>query len=86
MSVSPSPPHRSGRTSAFGDHTGLIGKAPDAGKDWGQEGKGVTEDEMVGWHPRLDGHRFEQTSGDGEGQRRWVCCSPQGCKESDTAE
>ena len=40
----------------------------DAGRDWGQEEKGMTEDEMVGWHHRLNGHEFEQTSGDGEGQ------------------
>ena len=45
----------------------LIGKDPDAGKDWGQEEKGMTEDEMVGWHHRLNGHEFEQTLGDGEG-------------------
>ena len=46
----------------------LIGKDCDAGKDWGQEEKGTTEDEMVGWHHRLNGHEFEQTPGDGEGQ------------------
>ena len=57
-------------------------KAPDAGKDWRQEEKGVTEDEMVGWHHWLDGHEFEQTSGDRQGSL--VCCSPWGCKESDT--
>ena len=51
---------------------GLIGKDPDAGKDWGQEEKGVTEDEMVGWHSRLNGHEFEQTLGDNEGQRNLV--------------
>ena len=45
-----------------------------------------TEDEMVGWHPRLDGHEFEQTPGDGEGQGGLACCSPRGCKESDTTE
>ena len=60
----------------------LIGKDPDAGKDWGQETKGVTEDEMVGWHQRLDGHEFEQAVGDGEGQGNLGCCSPWGCKES----
>ena len=47
----------------------LIGKDPDAGKDWGQKEKGVTEDEMVGWHHGLNGHEFEQTLGDGEGHR-----------------
>ena len=47
----------------------LTGKDPDAGKDWGQEEKGVTEDEMVGWHHWLDGHECEQTLGDRKGQR-----------------
>ena len=46
----------------------LIGKDLDAGKDWGKEEKGVTEDEMVRWHHQLNGHEFEQTSGDSEGQ------------------
>ena len=45
----------------------LIRKDPDAGKDWGQEEKGASEDEMVGWHHRLNGHEFEQTPGDSEG-------------------
>ena len=54
----------------------LIGKDSDAGKDGGQEDKGVTEDEMYGWHHWLNGHDFEQTLGDGEGQRSLVCCSP----------
>ena len=49
----------------------LIGKDPDAGRDWGQEEKGTIEDEMVGWHHRLDGHEFEQAPGDGEGQEAW---------------
>ena len=61
----------------------LIGKDPDAGKDWGQEEKGATEDEMVGWHHRLSGHEFEQTPGHGKGQGSLVCCGPQGHKESD---
>ena len=61
----------------------LSGKDLDAGKDWGQEKKGVTEDEMVGWHHRLDGHEFEQTLGDNEGQESLVCYSPWGYKESD---
>ena len=47
---------------------GFHGKYPDAGRDWGQEEKGTTEDETVGWHHRLDGHEFEQAPGDGEGQ------------------
>ena len=54
------------------------------GKVEGQEEKGMTEDEMVGWHHLLSGHEFEQTPGDGEGQGSLVCCSPWGCKESDT--
>ena len=49
-----------------------------AGKDWGQEEKGATEDEMVGWHHQLNGHEFEQTLGNGEGQRSLACCSPWG--------
>ena len=59
----------------------LIIKDPDAGKDWRQEEKKKTEDEMVGWHHWLNGHEFEQALGDGEGQGRLVCCSPWGCKE-----
>ena len=59
----------------------LIGKDPNAGKDWGQEEKRATEDEMVGWHHQLNGHEFEQTPGDIEGQRSLACCSSQGCKE-----
>ena len=49
----------------------LIGKDPDAGKDWGQEEKGTTEGEMVGWHHRLNGDEFEQALGDGEGREAW---------------
>ena len=64
----------------------LIGKDPDAGKDWKQEEKGTTEDEIVGWHHQLDGHESEQTPGDGEGQGSLACCSPWGCKELDTTE
>ena len=54
----------------------FIGKDPDAGKDWRQKEKGMTKDEMVGWHHRLNGHEFEQTLGDGEEQGSLVCCSP----------
>ena len=54
----------------------LIGKDPDTGKDWRQEEKGMTEDEMVGWHHWLDGHEFEQALGDGEGQGSLACCNP----------
>ena len=60
----------------------LIGRDPYAGKDWRQEEKGTTEGEMVGWHHRLDGHVFEQTSGVGDGQGSLACCSPWGRKES----
>ena len=51
-----------------------------------QEEKGMTEDETVGWHQRLDGHDFEQAPGVGDGQGSLVCCSPWGSKESDTFE
>ena len=61
----------------------LTGKDPDAGKDWRQEEKGTTEDEMVGWHHRLDGHEFGQAPGVDDGQRNLACCSPWGCKDSD---
>ena len=64
----------------------LIGKDPDAGKDWGQEEKGTTEDEMVGWHHQLNGHEFEQTLGYSEGQGSLACCGSWGRKESDTTE
>ena len=56
----------------------LIGKDPDAGKDWRQEEKGTTEDEMTGWPHRLNGHEFEYTTGDGDGQEGFECCSPWG--------
>ena len=56
----------------------LIWKDPGAGKDWRQEEKGTTEDEMVGWHHQLDGHEFEQVPGVGDGQGSLVCCSPWG--------
>ena len=59
----------------------LFGKDPDAGKDWRQEKKGVTENEMVGWNHWLNGHEFEQTLGDGEGQGSLECCGPWGRKE-----
>ena len=64
----------------------LIRKDPDAGKNWEQEEKGVTEDEFVGWHPQLNGHEFEQALGDSEGQGSLACCSPWGGKESNVAE
>ena len=61
-------------------------KLPDAGRDWGQEEKGTTEDEMAGWHHQFDGHEFEQAPGDGEGQGGLACCCPWGHKESDVTE
>ena len=64
----------------------LIGKDPDAEKDWGQEEKGTTEDEMAGWHHWLDGHEFEWTPGVGNGQGGLACSDSWGCKESDTTE
>ena len=64
----------------------LTGKDPGAGKDWRQEEKRTTEDEMVGWHHWLNGNKSEQAPGDGEGQGSLVCCSSLGCKESDMRE
>ena len=64
----------------------LIRKDPDARKDWRQEEKGTTENDMVGWHHWLNGHEFKQSLGDGEGQGGVACCSPWGHKESDTTE
>ena len=63
----------------------LLIKDPHAGKDGRQE-KGMTEDEMVGWHHQLNGHEFEQAAGVGDGQGGLACCSPWGRKESDTTE
>ena len=62
----------------------LTGKDPDAEKDWWQKEKRAAEDEMAGWHHQLNGHEFEQTLGDSEGQGRLACCSPWGHKELDT--
>ena len=64
----------------------LTGKDPDAGKDWRREEKGTTEDEMVGWHHRLNGHEFEQAPGVDDGQGGLTCCSQWSCKELDTTE
>ena len=64
----------------------LIGKDPDAGKDWRWEEKRTIEDKMVGWHQWLDGHEFEQSPGDGEGQESLACCSSRGRKELDMPE
>ena len=64
----------------------LIGKDPDAGRDWGQEEKGTTEDEMAGWRHRLNTHEFERTPGVGDGHGGLACCDSLGHKESDTTE
>ena len=64
----------------------LIGKDSDPGRDWGQEEKGTTEDEMAGWHHRLDGREYEWTPGDGDEQGDLACCDLWGRKELDTAE
>ena len=64
----------------------FIWKDPDAGKDWRQEEKGMTEDYMVGWHHHLDEHEFEQAPGVGDGQEGLACCSPWGNKVLDTTE
>ena len=64
----------------------LIWKGPDSGKDWGQEEKGMTEDEMVGWHRCLNGHGFGRTPGVGDRQGGLACCGSWGHKESDMTE
>ena len=64
----------------------LIGKDSDAGRDWGQEGKGTTEDEMAGWHHWLYGREYQWTPGVGDGQGGLACCDSWGRKESDTTE
>ena len=64
----------------------IIGKDSDAGRDWGQEEKGTTEDEMAGWHHRLDGYGFGWTPGVGDGQGGLACCNSWGRKELDTTE
>ena len=64
----------------------LFGKVPDAGEDWGHEEKGATEDEVVGWHCRLDGHDLGHTLRDSEEQGSLVCYSPWGCKETQLSD
>ena len=64
----------------------LTGKDLDAGKDWGQEEKGMTEDNMAGWHHQLKGHESERSPGVGDGQGGLVCCSPWGHKEYSITE
>ena len=85
QSVHPTGNHPHGRTDAEAfalqppdAKNWLAGKDPDAGKDWGQEEKGTTEDEMIGWHHWLDGHEFEQAQGVGDGQGGLACCGPWG--------
>ena len=68
------------------EETWLIWKDPDAGKDWRQEEKGMTDDEMAGWHHWLNGYEFEQVPGVGDGQASLACCCHWGHKESDTIE
>ena len=63
-----------------------LGKDPDTGKDWTREEKGMTEDEMVGWHHWLDGQEFEQAPEVADGQRSLACCSPWGCKDLETTK
>ena len=84
-----------GRTDAKGEililwpphlKSWLIGKDSDAGRDWGQEEKGTTEDEIAGWHHGLDGHESEWTPGVGDGQGGLACCNSWGRKELDTTE
>ena len=58
----------------------------DAGRDWGQEEKGTTEDEMAGWHHQLSGREYDLTPVDGDGQGGLACCNSWGCKELDTTE
>ena len=64
----------------------LIGEDSDAGRNWGQEEKGMIEDEMAGWHHWLNGRESEWTLGVGDGQRGLACCNSRGCKELDTTE
>ena len=66
-------------------NSSLIGKVPDAGKDWGQKEKRVSEDKMAGWHQQCNGQKLGQTSGDSEGRGSLACCNPWVHKESDTA-
>ena len=72
--------------SCNSSHEERVGKDPDAGRDWGQEEKGMTEDERVGCHHRLHGHGFGWTPGVGDGQGGLSCCGSWGHKESDTTD
>ena len=71
---------------SWGPHKEITVQDPDAGRDWGQEEKGTTEDEMAGWHHWLDGRESEWTLGAGDGQGGLACCDSWGLKESDTIE
>ena len=64
----------------------LIEKDQNARKDWRQEEKGMTENEMIGWHHQIDGYQFQQAPGPGDGQGSLACCSPWGCKQSNMTE
>ena len=77
---------RSSNTLATWCKNWLIWKDPDAGKDWRQEEKGMTEDEMIGWHHQLNGHEFEKAPAVGDRQGSLAYCSPWGCKESAMTE
>ena len=70
----------------FGHLMRRVGKDPDAARDWGQEEKGMTEDEMTGWHHQFDGYGFGWTPGVGDGQGWLACCNPWGHKESEMIE
>ena len=77
--------HLMRRTDSL-EKTLMLRKIDDRRRRGRQRKKGTTEDEMVGWHHRLDGHEFDQALGVGDGQGSLACCSPWGCKESDTTE
>ena len=70
----------------FGHLMRRVDSLENAGRDWGQEKKGMSEDEMAGWHHRLNGHEFGRTPGVGDGQGGLACCDSWGRKESDTTE
>ena len=71
---------------SWGPHKEIRVQDPDDGRDWGQEEKGTTEDEMAGWHHGLNGHEFEWTLGVGDGQGDLACCDSWGRKESDMTD
>ena len=77
--------HLMGRTDSL-EKTLMLGKIEGRRRRGRQKEKGMTEDGMIGWHHRLDGHVFEQALGVGSGQGNLACCNPQGCKELDPTE